>query len=288
MSDTIATDEATGVTLSIEVDPCPSDVASPADDDAFIMAVLHRNLINPAADKGLTSQEAIEQFELACHEGREPYKAFPLFMFDHSSQTYKVGEPVAPGERPANPFGDGMYAQFDSGRLGTLFVRTGEDGLTDPDAAAKGFCAQYTAWANGEVYFYVVTDGDGHVLDSHGGYIGEDGYKAAEEDGRDDFDGHVAEAAAKLKAEQEARDTAYPLNPAQQAMLKVYGGGDYAYLADKAALSLDEMDNLGDTLLRFLVIELSTKEGCDEDGAAARVMSAINDLQTVHHALAFG
>lgn len=60
-----------------------------------------------------------------------------------------------------------------------------------------------------------------------------------------------------------------PLNKWQKILCEVYGGGDFADLADKdyfTALGLQEQ--MGDTLFRFLLIELSTHEDCDSDETA--------------------
>jgi hypothetical protein len=81
------------------------------------------------------------------------------------------------------------------------------------------------------------------------------------------------------------------LNHWQKAILRDYADGDFSYLADH-----DEIWNpaeLGDALLSFLLIELSTEEGCETfDDATDRITSGQRDLEAalqacVHLQLAF-
>lgn len=71
------------------------------------------------------------------------------------------------------------------------------------------------------------------------------------------------------------------LNEYQQIAANVYGGGDY-----KAIQSVDEARDLGDTLFRFVMIELGGDEDCDSlDTAISRMRSARNDIESVLTAL---
>ncbi len=192
MSEIIETDKATGVTLVIEHD---DDLMQPESDGVKI-AILHRNYINPAQDE-LPDQEAIQALEDKATAGEAPWAAYPLYLFDHSGTTYRVGDRLTQaGKRPENPFGNGMYAQFDSGRVGTMFLKIGDEGFTDPDQAAKSWAAEYTAWANGYGFGFVVKDKDGEQLDSCWGFLGDEGRTRAIEEGRAMFAHAVTEAAA--------------------------------------------------------------------------------------------
>lgn len=77
-----------------------------------------------------------------------------------------------------------------------------------------------------------------------------------------------------------------PLNDAQTTMLKSYGAGDYAWIAEdfpeEHTLALDAVERQGDTLLLFLFRELSDREGCqDMNTAITQVLIAIDDLEGV-------
>lgn len=203
------TDEETGLTLKIELDSGPTE--SPLEhDSAVIFASLTRNYLNPAEKHGLKTQEDIERFEREnAHPTRGAWAAFPLFLFEHSGSVYRVAERPAKGERPANPFGSGMYAQFDSGRVGTLFVKLSEIAKrNEPRAAklAKAYenaritCEVYTRWANGDVFGYVIEDEDGDHVDSCWGFIGDSDDEYLMQEARSAFAYQVKEAKAAKAA----------------------------------------------------------------------------------------
>lgn len=66
------------------------------------------------------------------------------------------------------------------------------------------------------------------------------------------------------------------LNKAQTLVCANYGGGDYAHLADEARLYngweafRDSLDDCGDTLFVFLMVELADSEDCTDMTEAAR------------------
>lgn len=69
------------------------------------------------------------------------------------------------------------------------------------------------------------------------------------------------------------------LNDWQRAIIRTYGGGDYAYLTEQAAVSHEELADCGDTLFEFLMIELSDQEDCeDQEEAIRRVTQARDQL----------
>ena len=74
------------------------------------------------------------------------------------------------------------------------------------------------------------------------------------------------------------------INGAQAAVLSVYATGDFQHLAESESNDdfVDEYETSGDGLLRFLMVELADKEGCDSvTEGLNRVQAAINDLETV-------
>jgi hypothetical protein len=71
------------------------------------------------------------------------------------------------------------------------------------------------------------------------------------------------------------------LNPFQKICAHTYGGGDFGHVAD-----VEEARAMGDTLFTFLMIELSTGEGCDSHAEACRRLErAITDVREVMDAL---
>lgn len=74
------------------------------------------------------------------------------------------------------------------------------------------------------------------------------------------------------------------LNSFQIAMLETYSDGDYAYMADDGFV-LDPLD-VGDTLLSFLLIELSSSEVCVTlDDAQSRLKRAGKDIKVALKAI---
>lgn len=83
---------------------------------------------------------------------------------------------------------------------------------------------------------------------------------------------------------------------AQLLVLKSYAGGEFAYMAEPEQGALGGltpaqvrqalMDDCGDGLLRFLLVELSKVEDCDSlDTAVLRIDKACDDLREVAQAI---
>jgi hypothetical protein len=71
------------------------------------------------------------------------------------------------------------------------------------------------------------------------------------------------------------------INEYQRTALKVYADGDFDYLE-----RYSWTDEYGDSLLSFVMAELSDNEDCESlDMAVDRIQSGIDDLQTVLAAL---
>jgi hypothetical protein len=74
------------------------------------------------------------------------------------------------------------------------------------------------------------------------------------------------------------------LNQFQRACANVYGGSDFAHVE-----SLSDAREAGDTLFTFLMIELSSSEGCDDrDEAVRRLDMAVAEIQGVAEAVQRG
>lgn len=75
------------------------------------------------------------------------------------------------------------------------------------------------------------------------------------------------------------------MNEFMKAAARTYGGGDYAYLADQDEVTDDDIE-VGDSLFRFVMLELSTEEDCDSlDTAIRRMTTGVRDLIDVRSAL---
>lgn len=67
------------------------------------------------------------------------------------------------------------------------------------------------------------------------------------------------------------------LNAFQRKVLDTYANGELSHITTK-----QELDECGDGLLRFLLVELSSGEDCgDAETACQRVETAISDLSNV-------
>lgn len=166
--------EETHGDLILKIIPDPE--ASVGEDEVLgagvTLAILHRRYGNPAADAGLTGVDAIHEREIAAGDNGEAW--FPVYLYDHGYKRYVIGDPASPH---VNPFVGRLpqgHAEFDSGRVGSLFLKRAEFGDVDLQPTAKRIVETYTAWANGEVYGYIIEDAAGEEIDSCWGYIGYD------------------------------------------------------------------------------------------------------------------
>lgn len=64
------------------------------------------------------------------------------------------------------------------------------------------------------------------------------------------------------------------LNDCQRAVARTYGDRDYAHFDVDGAISDDDLDQCGDTLFVFLMLELSDAEDCDSSEEAIRRMES--------------
>ena len=164
----LASDPYTGLKVYAELD---NDPISPFDmDSAVVFAVLHRRYVNPAENEGLTSVEAIAEFEEANKEETGEYAVFPLFMLDHSGTVYRASQ------SGANPFA----CPWDSGRVGVIALKRADmpEGA-DLFKMAQDLCEAYTAYANGDVWGFVVEDAQGDEVESSWGFYSLDDAKAS-------------------------------------------------------------------------------------------------------------
>ncbi|MBP5722086.1 MAG: hypothetical protein J6X18_00680 [Bacteroidales bacterium] len=98
-----------------------------------------------------------------------------VWMFEHSGCSFETAEL---GE--GNPFGNGMYARFDSGQFGVIAMSIKdakrEWGKNYEERAKnwmEGCIEDYDKWQRGEVYRWSLVDEDGEEIESVGGWYDE-------------------------------------------------------------------------------------------------------------------
>lgn len=137
-------------------------------DDAVRIVVLHRRYIDPAG--GACGRDP-DEVAAWIDENADAWFTIPLFMYDHSATVYRVGY--------ANPF----HCPWDSGRVGIIALRRADwgNGSESDDKLteyARSVAEEYSSWANGECYGYVLCDIAGREIDSCWGFIGSDAVRA--------------------------------------------------------------------------------------------------------------
>lgn len=67
------------------------------------------------------------------------------------------------------------------------------------------------------------------------------------------------------------------INQFQKVLMSTYAQGEFAHITTRK-----ELDECGDTLFIFLMLELATKEDCDStEEAIKRLTCAVNDINDV-------
>lgn len=107
-------------------------------------------------------------------KNENPVVILPVFMYDHSGLSFKIGS--FQGMLPQG------HAEFDSGQVGYIFVsrekavkeygckRFSKKQVEIITNVLKGELEEYTAWVNGQIYGYHIEDDAGECIDSCGGY----------------------------------------------------------------------------------------------------------------------
>lgn len=113
----------------------------------------------------------------------KPKCILPVFMYDHGGVSYSTGE-----------FGCG----WDSGQVGFIFTNCPEDdGWADPEAALKAQVQEYSDWASGNAWGFVIEGSEGETQESCWGFIGDPSESGVIEEGL---------ASAKCLIEHEKRE----------------------------------------------------------------------------------
>lgn len=95
-----------------------------------------------------------------------------IWMFEHRNCIFKTTE-----IDDTNPFGDGIYARFDSGQFGVIAMpiedakaQWGEDWEKMAKQYMEGCIEDYNRYTNGEIYRWVLEDNNGDFVDGCGGW----------------------------------------------------------------------------------------------------------------------
>ena len=145
------------------------DVDMPyADDEAVHIVVLHGKYIDPSKGTLGADPKAVQKW---CDTNEAEWYTVPLWMYDHSGTVYRVAA--------ENPF----HCRWDSGRVGIVALKRSEWGNgaeTDEELfkRAQGIASEYSDWANGECFGYILKDEDGDEVDACWGFIGRDAVEA--------------------------------------------------------------------------------------------------------------
>lgn len=152
----------------VTVDYCEDDYSPREMDD---LSVIYSNHLRYSPDKH-SIDELIKDGELDM-EGKV---GLSVWMYEHSGCAFRTTE--IHGE---NPFGNGMYARFDSGWFGIIAmpiekakVEWGDEWEEKAKAWCENQIGYYDAWCNGRVYGYTITDSKCDVVGSCGGFYEED------------------------------------------------------------------------------------------------------------------
>lgn len=90
----------------------------------------------------------------------QSHHVYPLYAYIHGGVALSLGR--------AGQFSD----QWDSGQIGNVFVTRDTSEITDPDKCADGLVEEWNQYLSGDVYGYVIEDGEGAHVDSCWGFYG--------------------------------------------------------------------------------------------------------------------
>jgi hypothetical protein len=161
--------EKDGFTLTIEQDPYPDDPRNW--DNAGVMYCSHRNYNLGDEQFKANMFDSWDEVEEYLIEERQAKVILPLYLYDHSGITMNT---------------TGFSCGWDSGRVGFIYL--------DKDTILKEWeykkltkerrkkledylrteVQTYDQYLTGDVYWYGITDENGELVDSCGGYYGED------------------------------------------------------------------------------------------------------------------
>lgn len=196
--DPIETVEYKGCAIKVYND---DDVEDPRNwDNIGVMVCFHRRYTLGDKDQGIRHEDFSSWQELADYlkKERKAKIIFPLYLYDHSGLSMKIGS--FQGYLPQG------HAEFDSGQVGFIYAtaeKIREEYGKGPKAYAKakkylyGEVETYDQYLRGDVYGYIAEGPNGEKIDSCWGFYGYD-YMVKEAESNIDF--HLAEEKKKHEA----------------------------------------------------------------------------------------
>ena len=164
-----------GHVLEIHPDDCPDDPRSW--DNVGVMACFHnRYALGDKLDYRSGDYSGWEGFRKQLEKDHNIYMILPLYMYDHSG----IAISVSRSEYPFN-------CPWDAGQVGFIFAtrevveKEWDDEETREDWVRERLLAEvalYNQYLSGDVYYYVLKDKEGEVVESCGGFFGLDHEKS--------------------------------------------------------------------------------------------------------------
>ena len=113
-----------------------------------------RDFLSPDDNPFDSPEDFVEWW--ASLEADERYVLLNVHRCEHGGVEYRASKP---GE--GNPFGNGLYARWDSGQVGFIFstpesIEATGCPLDEIENGLRGEVSVYSHWANGEVYGYLI------------------------------------------------------------------------------------------------------------------------------------
>lgn len=144
---------ATATTIRFFQDEDHENPITECDWDGMDFYYGHRNY-----DLGGTRFHSKDEMD-AILEDREGDHVFPVYMYDHSGCTVSL-----------SPFND----PWDSGIVGFIIVDASKHEYDDAHHYASGMVADLDTWLHGDIWSYVIEDGEEDIIDCCGGFFGDD------------------------------------------------------------------------------------------------------------------
>jgi hypothetical protein len=158
--------EHAGLKVKISQD---EDIRSPREeqDNLATMALFHKRYCLGDKDHGYDSSDysSWDEMEAVIIKKEKTADILPVYLYDHSGLAISVDR-------------TGCFAdRWDSGQIGFIYISKAKARKNFLEQVRKALLAEvatYDQYLHGDVWYYVVKDANGEVLDSCGGYYGQE------------------------------------------------------------------------------------------------------------------
>ena len=157
--------EKNGYKVTIEQDTDPSSPSEYQDEHAFIVTTNNRyfTVAGPNGETASTIGENLGEWEKTHH-------VYKLNALIHGDVHLSIASDLKQ-----------YYMGFDSGQIGFLLVTRDEPEIPEPQKYAEGMVEEWNQYLSGDVWGFVIEDGDGNHLDSCWEFYGFDYAKSEAE-----------------------------------------------------------------------------------------------------------